>query len=291
MEEFWMGGIRKVDKDILERIGFRGKNVLDLGFGRGEAIKYALENGARKVIGVDFSEDACSIAREHLEKYDLSAEIYCEEALDFFQSYIARKEVEPFDIVLMLDFIEHIPRFELTKILWLMRRVLSPRVVVAINTPVYPVDNDVIAAGFDPRAKCSSDDFEETAGMHCNRYTRKSLRHYMNANGFKALSGHLFVTHLPIPRYLEDTRVASRVAFRMRYPVDWQLMRQPEQFEYALSYYQQRKQRDSLLKIIFRLVICDVTAILHGKAPKNIATTIKCHKGRLVGAILARVKR
>jgi SAM-dependent methyltransferase len=245
VEEFKRGGIREQDWDILRRIDFRGKNVLDLGFGRGEAIKYALNNGARRVVGVDFSEDATAIAQEFLTRYDLQADLYCTDALGFFNGYALQKNAEAFDVVLMLDFVEHVPRSELTKVFTLMRDWLSKRSVLAINTPVFKVDNDVIADGLDVRARDTSDDFEETAGMHCNRYTKVSLRHYLRSCGFAAVSGHFFVPNLSISLVLEGSPWAWWIAFKRGYPISRSVIWQEERFEYAMSWDEIRRRQNS----------------------------------------------
>jgi SAM-dependent methyltransferase len=236
VEDFKKGGIREHDLDILRRMDFRGRNVLDLGFGRGEAIKYALDNGARMVVGVDFSEDANVIAREFLERYNLQADLYCMDVVDFFKWYASQKDAETFDMVLMLDFVEHVPRSELTDVLTLMRNWVSDRAVLAINTPVFQVDNDVIADGLDPRTMHTSEELEETAGMHCNLYTKISLRNYLRDSGFIAISGHFFVPNLSISRVLEGTPWAWLIAFRRGYPILRSAMWHKERFEYAMSW-------------------------------------------------------
>jgi len=245
VEDFKKGGIREHDLDILRRMDFRGKTVLDLGFGRGEAIKYALDNGARRVVGVDFSEDANVIAREFLVRYALQAELHCMDARSFFKEYATQKDAEAFDIVLMLDFVEHIPRSELTDVLTAMRDWLSARAVLAVNTPVFQVDNDVIADGLEPRARDTSDDYEETEGMHCNRYTKVSLQNYMRTCSFAAVSGHCFVPNLPTARVLERTPWAWWIAIKYGYPVLRSAMWQRERFEYAMSWDQTKRKRNS----------------------------------------------
>src|SRR3989338_11364349 len=67
--DFLSGEIRANDRAILEKINFTGKSVLDLGFGRGEALKYAFEHGADKLVGVDFSKPALEIAKKFLKTY------------------------------------------------------------------------------------------------------------------------------------------------------------------------------------------------------------------------------
>jgi len=235
LSEFRKGDIRLEDKDILSRLEFSEKNVLDIGFGRGEALKFASDNKAKKLIGVDFSESAYEIANEFLEFYKISAKLYCCDAITFLKSYILTPRNYLIDIVIMLDCIEHIPRKEVTELFSLLPQILSKRGIVVINTPIFMRDNDVIADGLNPNAMDTSDEFEETVGMHCNRYTKNSLKSYMKKLGFTAISGHFFVPNLHIPFFLVGTKWAWKKAYNMGYPILISALNYPEKFEYAMT--------------------------------------------------------
>lgn len=194
VEEFLQGGIREQDLLLLSKINFTGAVVIDFGFGRGEAIKYALEHGAKRVIGIDFSRDAYVIACNLLKRYGLSAELFCDEAVTLIDNIRSIEKDFSVDIVLMLDFVEHIPRSELSSLLPDVTSVLSNRGVVVVNTPIFKVDNDVVGEGLKELAKEASDEIVETLGMHCNRYTRKSLLKYMRAQSLSAISNHFFIS-------------------------------------------------------------------------------------------------
>ena len=236
LPEFRNGDIRQHDKDILSRLEYQGKNVLDIGFGRGEALKFTADHGAANLIGVDFSEDAYTIATDFLNQHGIKASLYCQEAIDFLKSYVSSPDHQKLDIVIMLDCVEHIPRSELSQILSLLSQCLSTRGVIAINTPVFKVDNDVIAEGLNPQAKDTGDDFEETSGMHCNRYTKASLKSYMRSLSFKAISVHFFFPFLPVLTFLEGSRSAWEKACDLGYPISSIAINLPEQFEYAMSW-------------------------------------------------------
>jgi FkbM family methyltransferase len=198
IESFIKGELREHDREILEHVKFAGANVLEFGFGRGETIKYAWEQGVRSYIGVDFSQAACRIAQEFLDKFSISGpEIVNSDAVEFVRGY-SRKYQEgqqkSLDIVMMLDFIEHVPRVEVSEILALLRPCLSDTAVIVVNTPDFLFDNDVISEGLNEQGKDSSDFIEETQGMHCNRYTLESLRNFFAGLGYQAISrGHYFV--------------------------------------------------------------------------------------------------
>ena len=239
LEEFEKGGIRQQDELLLAPLDFRGKAVLELGFGRGEAIKYALEHGAKEVVGVDFSEDATAIARQFLKQHRLTAEIICADALEFVKRETGRRR---FDLVLMLDVLEHIPRAECANLLKQMLGILSPKALLVINTPVFGADNDVLAEGLKFRARDESDDFPETSGMHCNRYTKASLRRFMRACGYSAIGGHYFVNGPPLAPLMSAAGRGWKKACQEGYPLAGPI-KPVERFDVAYSSKQQERLR------------------------------------------------
>lgn len=198
IESFHRGDLREHDQEILDHVYFSGARVLEFGFGRGETIKYAWEQQAASYIGVDFSEAAHRIAKAFLERFEINGpQLFCSDALEFVRAYTRKQALpggEQIDIVMMLDFVEHVPRNELAQILLLLKPHLSDTAVLVVNTPDFLYDNDVIADGLNEQGRDSSDFVEETQGMHCNRYTLDSLRRFFGSLGFIAVSrGHYFV--------------------------------------------------------------------------------------------------
>lgn len=197
IESFEKGNLREHDLEILSRINFSGANVLEFGFGRGETVKYIWEQGAARYTGVDFSEAACNIAQGFFAQFSVvGPQIICSDAAEFVQKLVSESTSSNFqliDAVVMLDFVEHIPRVELVSILKMLRPLLSAEAVIIVNTPDFPFDNDVIADGLNEKGLDSSDLVEETKGMHCNRYTLNSLRSFFDELGYKPVSrGHYF---------------------------------------------------------------------------------------------------
>ncbi len=177
--------IRDFDKLILDRIDFTGASVLEIGYGRGETIQYLKEHGIKNYVGVDFAETAYKIAHQRINEGDIF--LFCEDAIDFLKTSES-KISKTINIVLLLDVIEHIPRIELQEILELLKKHLSSKSLIVINTPVYRFDNDVIANGLDIRNHTDSIDqsdfIEETKGMHCNKYSINSLQEFMKQCGY-----------------------------------------------------------------------------------------------------------
>lgn len=247
INEFKTGGIRSIDKHILDRVNFKNQNVLDLGFGRGEAIKYAIEHKAKKVIGVDFSKDANHIAKKFLLKYGLNAELHCQDVLTFLNNYIKSQDFTAFSVILMLDFIEHVPRAELRDILLILRKIISEKSVVVVNTPIFNVDNDVITEGLKDKARDTSDEVDETQGMHCNRYTKKTLKKFMNECGYTVLSGHFFVPQINLNRLFEGNRFGWNIAYDNGFPIYKKWIK--ERYEYGMTTREYRNSINRLVKV------------------------------------------
>lgn len=184
--------LRRYEQNIASRIRFANLSVLEFGYGRGEMLRYVREQGAGQVAGVDFSADAHQIAGEYLARHGLTAELYCDDALAFARRL--GQEERRFDVVVMFEFVEHVPRQELRELLRELRPLLREKALLAINTPLYPVDNDVLAEGPKAEAMDTSDLYVETLGMHCNRYTLESLKQFLAETGYVPVagSGHLF---------------------------------------------------------------------------------------------------
>ena len=199
-EGIWQ--LRSRDRKILDVIDFKDKRVLDIGFGRGEAICHAYLKGATNCVGVDFSEAAVNLATELIDKRHLpEAQLYHSDAYTFICEYAEKNfdiEINKFEIILMLDFVEHIPRDELRKMLNCLKGIITPKAILVLDTPVYKYDNDVIQNGYDERnlEDCydTSDIVPETKGMQCNKYTIISLQNFMSECGFLNISeAHYYV--------------------------------------------------------------------------------------------------
>jgi hypothetical protein len=70
---------------------------------------------------------------------------------------------------------------------------LNPSAVIVVNIPFYGTDNDVVKEGVKGGAGDNSDCYEETKGMHCNRYTKQSFIQFLNDAGYEPIDGNLFL--------------------------------------------------------------------------------------------------
>lgn len=201
--EHWEAGtIHPRVEHELRSLSLKDARILDIGFGRGESIRYCFQQGAATVVGIDFSEAAIAIAGETLR--DLPPDKYlllCDDVLNVLHE----KTVQgTFDHILMLDVIEHLPRSEVDQIMPELFHRLRKGGTLVVHTPFFSEDDDVLATGGKPECGDETDQFEATRGMHINRYSRHGLEKHLKTFGFARWSDYIFLrpcNALPIWRY------------------------------------------------------------------------------------------
>lgn len=114
-------------RELLGNIDFFGKSVLDVGFGRGEVAQYCYDNGA-SVVGIDYSPVAWAIARKYCDP-GVKLHIFSIEKLPTLRG------VGPFDIVLVLDVLEHVADWEAQILAREVERRARPGCLVYVLTP------------------------------------------------------------------------------------------------------------------------------------------------------------
>ena len=97
-----------------------GRRLLDVGCGEGQVVKAALEAGW-DAFGIDLSKSAIEICKS---KFSLPCE-----SIDMFSDQLSG----PFDIVIMSEFIEHVPRP--SRFFQRARQLLCPGGYLYITTP------------------------------------------------------------------------------------------------------------------------------------------------------------
>jgi len=190
--EFWeRGELYPPAKRLLRRLNLKGAAILDIGPGRGEALRYCLQQGAAHVTGIDFAAPAIEIARQTLEPFP--ADRYTLIHDDVLQHLQHTPGESQFRHILMLDVIEHIPRKEVDALLPMLFQRLVRGGTLVVHTPLFPEDDDVLVTGGKAASRDDSDDFEETRGMHINRYSDDSLGAALAASGFARWNESIFV--------------------------------------------------------------------------------------------------
>jgi ubiquinone/menaquinone biosynthesis C-methylase UbiE len=108
-----------------------GMQVLDIGCGRGESLIWLTNQGA-KAWGIDYSESALALAKEALTSINSRPESRC--LLIAANACYLPFADESFDLVLMLDVVEHLYPQELERALKEIKRVLKCRGRLFIHT-------------------------------------------------------------------------------------------------------------------------------------------------------------
>jgi 2-polyprenyl-3-methyl-5-hydroxy-6-metoxy-1,4-benzoquinol methylase len=107
-----------------------GMKVLDVGCGRGEVVLFCARHGI-DALGVDYSKEAVSIAQKAKATYDSEQQ----NRMKFICDDIEKIELnESFDRIFMLDLIEHLHDWELSKLFKVCGRLLKPNGYLVIHT-------------------------------------------------------------------------------------------------------------------------------------------------------------
>lgn len=119
-------------KNLLKRIPLRrNATVLDLGCGRGDISIYVSKK-VKKVVGIDYSEDAIKIANSIKQKLQKKSQ----EKISFIRvdaTKINFSENE-FDCVIALDIFEHLTKSQLNLVLKQISKILKPEGILFVHT-------------------------------------------------------------------------------------------------------------------------------------------------------------
>jgi ubiquinone/menaquinone biosynthesis C-methylase UbiE len=173
---------------ILRLARFRaGETVVDIGTGRGELLAVAVEQGAERAIGVEYSEAAVALAERTLAVHGVT---------DKAEVQLADARSVPIvenaaDLVTMVDVVEHLAHAELGASLREARRILKPGGRIFIHTMPSRTLYDVtykwqrrLVPGRSRRWPQDPRIHELEALMHVNEQTLGSLRRYLMDAGY-----------------------------------------------------------------------------------------------------------
>ncbi len=176
----------------LRRGGLRAGEVLvDIGTGRGELLALAVQSGAARAIGLEYSEAAVALAHRTLDAQGVSAEVLLADARAVpLPDAVA-------DLVTLLDVVEHLAPAELDRSLAEAQRILRPGGRLLIHTmPNRTIYEMTYRAQrllrpsrrrrwpVDPRKQVERD-------MHVNEQTVTSLRRALRRAGFAQVQVNL----------------------------------------------------------------------------------------------------
>ncbi len=175
-------------RGVLTMAGLRpGETVVDIGTGRGELVAVAIEQGAARATGVDYSGAAVDLARETLAAHSLDerASVVLADA-----RAIPLRDGEA-DLVTLIDVVEHLRPEELDVTLAEAARLLRPGGRVFVHTMpnrlIYDVTYRFQRLAWPPRWRRwpaePRTDVERT--MHVNEQTLRSMRGVLAQAGFQ----------------------------------------------------------------------------------------------------------
>lgn len=125
---------------VFNLVNVKNKEVVDIGCGRGEVVKQSIIRGASLVYGIDYSTDALKIASGYCSDLDLDQK----KRIRFLK--LDAKKIDSinhkFDIVFMLDIIEHLHEWELERVYKGLELILKENGKVIIHT--YPTKYQVL---------------------------------------------------------------------------------------------------------------------------------------------------
>lgn len=106
--------------------------ILDIGCGRGELVYWSAYNGASKAIGIDYSESAISLANKARNSWEPMIRRKTE-----FKKMDAKKlefKDESFDLVFLIEVLEHLYPEEQVAVLSEIRRILKRDGILVMHT-------------------------------------------------------------------------------------------------------------------------------------------------------------
>lgn len=109
-------------KEVSKVIGWRGKKVLDVGCGTGNFAALVAKKGAKRVLGIDYADEAIKIAQEAHKRKNL----------EFNKSDVS-KISEKFDVIVSIGTLEHMDNP--LKVLKQFKKQLRPNGKIILTNP------------------------------------------------------------------------------------------------------------------------------------------------------------
>ncbi|MDP4272516.1 MAG: class I SAM-dependent methyltransferase, partial [Bacteroidota bacterium] len=124
-ERTWLKGTLYADIEHILKRHAPGKRVLDVGCGTGELVSFLTKAGFN-TMGIEPSSDAASIA------HSLGLKVQ-KASLEEFSKYVLENSVQLFDVVSLLNVLEHVPHPART--IEISRGIISSSGIICIRVP------------------------------------------------------------------------------------------------------------------------------------------------------------
>lgn len=142
--EGWNWALERIELNFGDIFSLMSKNsaILDVGCGVGYLEDYLLKKGFTKIDALDFSEEQIQIARQKLKKYH--PEFYKKVQFIVADAFEYLSKIRnSYDLIAMIDFIEHLSKGKIIKILKLSFNTLSKGGFLILRTingdnPIFP---------------------------------------------------------------------------------------------------------------------------------------------------------
>ena len=194
--------LRKLNRSI----GFKNKDILDYGCGQGHLIdEICSKYKPKSVCGVDLSSEACKDSNTRNKKHQMFKGAYQ-------LSEDMPLEPKSFDIVFLLEVVEHMRDEDISQALSIIKSLLKPNGMVVISTP----DNEDLrkATFVCPDCGCYFHSVQ-----HVRAWTPASLEKTVKNNGFETYK--IIETTLFAPEFLKPV-------FASFYSIVAKLLKKPQ---------------------------------------------------------------
>jgi 2-polyprenyl-3-methyl-5-hydroxy-6-metoxy-1,4-benzoquinol methylase len=160
--------------------------LLEIGCGAGSLLKALAEAGFRSITGVDLAPAAVKMARKRLAPYGLTEAVQQATATQLLRA----GQAEAFDMVLLCDVIEHVPRNRVDFMLAEVRELLGNEGMLIVITPNASTGPHDITRYFRPRGSAPE-------GLHLHEYSLRDLINVLARAGFGCFMGTSLFTCIP----------------------------------------------------------------------------------------------
>jgi 2-polyprenyl-3-methyl-5-hydroxy-6-metoxy-1,4-benzoquinol methylase len=176
-------------------VGLRGKRILDFGCGRGDLLAELYRRNLRAA-GLEFAEGAAAEAEERFRGEPLFG------GMELTSSIPSAVPDNAYDVVFLVEVIEHLLEDELDPTLDEVRRVLAPSGHVIVTTP----NDENLAASM---VQCPDCGARFHQWQHQRAFTAEKLAAVLSDHGFETER---------VERMITGVSLRHRVRLRLRHP-------------------------------------------------------------------------